>query len=60
MTKLKQNIRRDSEHSAELRRLGWYQIVIWECETGSLEKLERRLRREMGRIQGLSGTNSAM
>ena len=49
--KLKRNIRRDSEHSAELRRLGWNQIVVWECETGSLERLERHLRRELGRVQ---------
>ena len=33
MPKLKRNTRRDSEHSGELRRLGWNQIVIWECRT---------------------------
>ena len=59
MPKLKRNIKRDSEHSAELRRLGWSQIVIWECETGSLEKLERHLRRELYRIQGHCKTKPA-
>jgi DNA mismatch endonuclease (patch repair protein) len=49
--KLKRNARRDSEHAAELRELGWNQIVIWECETGNLQTLERQLRREMGRVR---------
>lgn len=40
LPKLKRNTRRDAEHSAGLERLGWNQIVIWECETGSSERLE--------------------
>ena len=40
--KLKRNTRRDSENSAELRRLGWNQIIIWECETGSVTRLKQR------------------
>ena len=59
MPKLKRNTRRDSEHSGELRRLGWNQIVIWECETGSLERIERQLRRELGRVRRRNRTKPA-
>ena len=58
MPKLKRNATRDAEHSAELRHLGWSQIVIWECETGNMNKLERYLRRELRNIQRRSMINS--
>lgn len=34
---------RDERTLAELRALGWEVLVIWDCETGDLETLERRL-----------------
>jgi DNA mismatch endonuclease (patch repair protein) len=34
---------RDIENEAALDELGWKSLVIWECETGDVEKLARRL-----------------
>ena len=31
--KFAQNVARDRRKLAELRRLGWYTLVVWECET---------------------------
>jgi DNA mismatch endonuclease (patch repair protein) len=42
--KLERNRRRDAENAARLQQLGWKRIVIWECQTYSLAKLEGRLR----------------
>jgi DNA mismatch endonuclease (patch repair protein) len=38
--KLDRNMRRDAEHAAKLRELGWKRVVIWACETGDPEQLE--------------------
>lgn len=43
--KLARNRQRDAENADKLRGLGWKLVVIWECETYSLKKLEVRLRR---------------
>jgi DNA mismatch endonuclease (patch repair protein) len=43
--KFKRNVDRDERNKKDLRELGWRVIVVWECETRNLEKLERRLRR---------------
>lgn len=55
--KIDGNIKRDAEHLAAVRKLGWRAIVIWDCKTKNLEKLETRLRslfsalaRQSGRI----------
>jgi DNA mismatch endonuclease (patch repair protein) len=45
--KLERNRRRDSENAEKLRQLGWKRIVIWECQTYSLRKIEDRLREAM-------------
>jgi DNA mismatch endonuclease, patch repair protein len=45
--KLARNRRRDIENAEKLRLLGWKRIVVWECETGSLTKLEKYLRTAM-------------
>jgi DNA mismatch endonuclease (patch repair protein) len=45
--KLERNRRRDAENAEKLRQLGWTRIVIWECQTYSLRKIEQRLREAM-------------
>lgn len=44
-TKITRNIERDAETEAELIRLGWKVIRIWECEikavTGRMERLDK-------------------
>jgi len=44
-TKITRNIERDTETEAELMRLGWKVIRIWECEikavTGRMNRLEK-------------------
>jgi len=42
--KLEKNRRRDIENAVMLERRGWKRIVIWECQTYSLAKLEGHLR----------------
>ncbi len=32
-TKFSRNVERDKRHAKELKKLGWYLIVVWECET---------------------------
>ena len=46
--KLAGNQRRDAENLKRLRKLGWKVLTVWECETRSQAKLERRLRRFLG------------
>jgi DNA mismatch endonuclease (patch repair protein) len=43
--KLDGNVRRDSVSQRCLRRLGWKVIVIWDCQTKNLPRLEARLSR---------------
>lgn len=43
LRKLESNIVRDRQVKAELTRLGWYVITVWECELRSLDRLSRRL-----------------
>jgi DNA mismatch endonuclease (patch repair protein) len=46
--KFEANVERDARKEAQLLELGWRVLVIWECETKSLEALEVRLRLEFG------------
>jgi DNA mismatch endonuclease (patch repair protein) len=46
--KLERNKQRDREHAVSLRRLGWDVLVIWECETEKLHRLEPRLVKFLG------------
>lgn len=39
------NVRRDRKVEAELRKLGWRVVVVWECQTRAPEGLESRIRR---------------
>lgn len=42
-SKLDGNAARDQETQRGLTEQGWQVLVIWECETGDLERLERSL-----------------
>lgn len=46
--KLFGNVERDRKQIAELRKLGWRSLVIWECETGKSSGLEKKLARFLG------------
>jgi DNA mismatch endonuclease (patch repair protein) len=41
--KRQSNVDRDHRNKTALRALGWHVMVIWECETKRLEKIEARL-----------------
>jgi len=41
--KLARNSERDLQVQAELSRMKWDFLVIWECESGNAEKLKERL-----------------
>jgi len=43
--KLQRNKERDVQHRADLRRLGWRMLVVWECELKRPGHLENKLRR---------------
>lgn len=43
LPKLEGNRRRDRSAIRALHRLGWQTVVIWECQTESEERLDRRL-----------------
>ena len=45
LPKLADNKRRDSAKRAALKALGWDVLVVWQCETKALPKLEKRLSR---------------
>lgn len=45
--KLARNRTRDAKNAKLLRKLGWNRIVIWECQTYSLAKLETRMRKAL-------------
>ena len=42
-----ENVERDKKKAAELRRLGWRVLTIWECETCSPARLQRLAERLM-------------
>lgn len=46
--KLGQNVERDKDVLRTLRKSGWRVLVIWECETREIEKLQQRLRKFLG------------
>lgn len=41
--KFKHNINRDSRNLSQITEMGWYALVIWECELRHLERLATRL-----------------
>jgi DNA mismatch endonuclease, patch repair protein len=46
--KLHANRRRDWRNQRKLRGLGWGVMVVWECQTRDLTRLERRLHAFLG------------
>ena len=48
--KLLRNRMRDAENAKKLSDLGWEQIVVWECETYSAEKLEQQLKPKLAAV----------
>lgn len=51
--KFKRNVERDKREQAELKKLGWKVIVVWECEV-SPDMLIPNLQNKTKRIQGFS------
>jgi DNA mismatch endonuclease (patch repair protein) len=43
--KLLRNVERDRNHSTALRKLGWRQLIIWECELKNFGRVEKKLLR---------------
>ncbi|WP_347337737.1 very short patch repair endonuclease [Variibacter gotjawalensis] len=49
--KFRMNVARDRRVKAQLRKLGWHVITIWECETKDPDRLSRIIE---GRVLGLT------
>ena len=47
--KLEGNVRRDRRHQRTLRKLGWKVFIVWECQTKTPVKLQRRVAARMRR-----------
>jgi len=47
LQKFRDNESRDRRKTRELNKLGWRVVVVWECETSDIEKLKKRLCREL-------------
>ena len=45
--KIRKNVERDRSNVQMLKDSGWRVLIIWECEVKNLEKLRKRLRREI-------------
>ncbi len=43
LPKIERNIQRDAAHGVALKKLGWQQLIVWECELKELEKLRPRI-----------------
>lgn len=41
--KIERNMTRDAKNIAELKRLGWRVLIVWECETKHPERLTPKL-----------------
>ncbi len=51
--KLNRNIERDAKNQAELQRIGWDHLIVWECETRMAQRegtelLEAKLKKFLG------------
>jgi DNA mismatch endonuclease (patch repair protein) len=46
--KLQRNVERDEKSRAQLRRMGWKSLVIWECKTKSRTRLAAKLKKFLG------------
>ena len=45
--KFEANIKRDKRNQSELKSLGWNVVVIWECETKDIQRLEKSIRKKI-------------
>jgi DNA mismatch endonuclease (patch repair protein) len=45
LPKLRRNTMRDRKSARALRALGWKVLIVWECETKDMARLESSLRR---------------
>ncbi|NWO07568.1 MAG: DNA mismatch endonuclease Vsr, partial [Alteromonadaceae bacterium] len=48
LSKFEANLERDARKAETLRAMGWRVLIVWECETRDLVRLEARLRSEFG------------
>ena len=42
-TKISRNVARDARNQAELEKMGWRVVIVWECELKDKTTLEKRL-----------------
>ena len=42
-TKFERNVARDARNQAELEKMGWRVVIVWECELKDKTTLEKRL-----------------
>jgi DNA mismatch endonuclease (patch repair protein) len=49
--KLLENVKRDRRKIAELKKLGWQVILVWECEAKVNEKLNKKLEKIAASIE---------
>lgn len=47
--KVARNVERDCKTQAALERLGWKSLVVWECEIKDKDRMQRVLRRFLGK-----------
>lgn len=47
--KIDSNIARDEENLKKLRCQGWEVLVVWQCQTGDIEALRKKLIKFMGK-----------
>lgn len=59
LQKFDSNVRRDRMVRSELESLGWNVVVIWECETKELSRIEEILRDEVLRYRALGAGHRA-
>lgn len=45
--KLSENMIRDSRKEQQLRAMGWHVLIVWQCETKDLPRLEESLVRKL-------------
>ena len=50
--KLTGNVKRDVQHKADLKKIGWNVATVWECETKDADKLEKKLKKTFAKISG--------
>lgn len=48
LPKLNRNRERDERIMKHLATIGWEALIVWECETGDIEAVRRRLRNFLG------------